>query len=127
MNKILKIFIILLIIFLLLYIMFIVYQKKIKSENYSLYKNGNNFLANYVVNNNFKKYGKCFIGGCVYNCGKYLENVINKIHQIGNIFDEYIIIIAYDHSNDNSLEILKKAQSSFKNFFILINQEKNLK
>lgn len=66
-----------------------------------------------------KKYGKCFIGGCVYNCGKHLKNVIEKIFQICSVFDEYTIIMAYDHSQDNSLEILNQYKST--NFHILIN------
>ena len=68
-----------------------------------------------------KKYGKCFIGGCVYNCGKHLENVIKNIHQIGSVFNEYCIIVAYDHSQDNSLEILNKCKLEYPNFHILIN------
>jgi hypothetical protein len=52
--------------------------------------------------------GKCCICGTVKNCGPYLDNVFNNIETIGKIFDDYKIIISYDHSNDNSLDILQK-------------------
>lgn len=47
--------------------------------------------------------GKCCICGTVRNCEKYLINVFNNIETIGNIFDDYKIIISYDSSNDNTL------------------------
>jgi hypothetical protein len=69
-----------------------------------------------------KKYGKCFIGGCVYNCAKHLKNVINKLHRISSVFDEVHIIMAYDDSTDNSLEILNEYKGT--NFHILISKNK---
>lgn len=76
-----------------------------------------------------KKYGKCFIGGCVYNCGKYLKNVIKQIHEIGTVFDDYCIIIAYEHSYDDSLEILENCKQKYNEkyndkskFHILVNE-----
>ena len=47
--------------------------------------------------------GKCCICGTVRNCEKYIINVFNNIETIGNIFDDYKIIISYDSSNDNTL------------------------
>jgi glycosyltransferase involved in cell wall biosynthesis len=66
-------------------------------------------------------YGKCFFGGCVYNCEKHLKNVIENIHKMGTVFDEYAIIVAYDKSDDKSLDILREEASKFKNFHLLIN------
>lgn len=54
--------------------------------------------------------GKCCICGTVRNCGPYLEKVFHNIQLIGAIFDDYRIIISYDVSNDNSLDILKNYQ-----------------
>ena len=44
--------------------------------------------------------GKCCICGTVKNCEAYLEKVFKNIELIGNIFNEYKIIIAYDNSNE---------------------------
>ena len=54
------------------------------------------------------KFGKCCICGTVKNCGPYLNKVFENIETIGNTFDDYKIIISYDDSSDNSLDILQK-------------------
>lgn len=63
--------------------------------------------------------GKCCICGTVKNCGPYLNNVLKNIEIIGNIFDDYRIVIAYDYSTDNSLQILNNYKSSNNEKFIL--------
>jgi glycosyltransferase involved in cell wall biosynthesis len=63
--------------------------------------------------------GKCCICGTVKNCGPYLEKVFKNIETIGQIFDEYKIIISYDNSTDNSLQILQKYKSEHSDNFIL--------
>jgi len=50
----------------------------------------------------------CCICGTVKNCGKYLEKVLANIEKIGALFSNFKIIISYDISSDNSLEILQK-------------------
>jgi hypothetical protein len=50
--------------------------------------------------------GKCCICGTVKNCEPYLSKVFKNIETIGQIFEDYKIIIAYDNSSDNSLEFL---------------------
>jgi hypothetical protein len=57
----------------------------------------------------------CYICGCVLNCEKYLKNVFNNIKKIGKIFDNYKIIIAYDESNDNTLNILNQYKKDLNN------------
>ena len=52
--------------------------------------------------------GKCCICGAVKNCAPYLEKVFKNIKTIGQLFDDYKIIMSYDQSNDNSLQILSK-------------------
>ena len=52
----------------------------------------------------------CCICGTVKNCGKYLEKVLENIEKIGALFSGFKIIISYDVSSDNSLEILQKYQ-----------------
>lgn len=50
--------------------------------------------------------GKCCICGTIKNCEPYLQKVFKNIETIGQIFEDYKIIIAYDKSNDNSLSFL---------------------
>jgi hypothetical protein len=64
---------------------------------------------------------KCCICGPVRNCGKYLDKVFKNIEKIGSIFSEYKIIIYYDHSTDNSLEILKKYELKNKRLKLFVN------
>jgi hypothetical protein len=67
---------------------------------------------------------KCCICGTVKNCGPYLEKVFKNIEIIGNIFDDYKIIISYDDSDDNSLDILNNYKSQNPEKMILhINTE----
>ena len=67
--------------------------------------------------------GKCCICGTVKNCGPYLNKVFQNIETIGKIFDDYRIIIAYDHSNDNSLEILQDYQLKNNKFILHIENK----
>ena len=62
---------------------------------------------------------KCCVCGTVRNCGPYLEKVLQNIEKIGSQFSDYKIVIAYDESNDNSLEILNNYKTNNPNNFIL--------
>lgn len=53
----------------------------------------------------------CCICGPVKNCAKYLNKVIENIQLIGSIFDDYEVVLFYDRSTDNSLDILKEYQA----------------
>lgn len=64
----------------------------------------------------------CCICGTVKNCGPYLSKVLRNMEKIGGIFNEYKIIIYYDKSNDNTLDILKKYQEKNPNMFFYINK-----
>ena len=50
---------------------------------------------------------KCCICGPVRNCGPFLDKVFENIEKIGEIFEDYEILIYYDVSNDNTLDKLK--------------------
>lgn len=64
----------------------------------------------------------CCICGTVKNCGKYLNKVLENMKRIGSIFDDYQIVIYYDNSNDNTLEILKKFQEKNPKMFFYVNR-----
>jgi hypothetical protein len=66
----------------------------------------------------------CCICGTVRNCGPYLNKVFKNIEKIGSIFDDYTIIIYYDKSCDNTLEILTKYQKINPKLFIYVNKKK---
>ena len=53
---------------------------------------------------------KCCICGTVRNCEKYLQNVFNNMEKIATLFDEYVILLYYDNSDDNTLQIIQNYQ-----------------
>jgi hypothetical protein len=54
-----------------------------------------------------------YIGGCVRDCGKYLNSVFQNIQKITTLFDSYQVIIAYDQSTDNTLFELERLSKQF--------------
>jgi hypothetical protein len=52
----------------------------------------------------------CCICGTVRNCGPYLEKIFSNMEIIGNLFNDYKIIIYYDNSSDDTLDKLKDYQ-----------------
>jgi len=65
----------------------------------------------------------CCICGTVKNCAPYLNKVLSNIEKIGSIFTDYKILIYYDKSTDNTLEILKKYQTTNPKMLIYINKK----
>ena len=65
----------------------------------------------------------CCICGPVKNCGPYLEKVLENMKKIGSLFDDYQIIIYYDKSSDNTLDILKKYQETNSKMIFHVNQK----
>lgn len=66
------------------------------------------------------------ICGTVKNCGPYLNKVIENMIKIGSLFNDYKIIIFYDHSIDNSLKILKLLKSKYPEKILLYINNKPL-
>jgi hypothetical protein len=64
----------------------------------------------------------CCICGPVRNCAPYLNKVLENIEKIGSLFDNYKILIYYDKSTDNTLEILKQYQLKNSRLLLYINQ-----
>jgi hypothetical protein len=63
----------------------------------------------------------CCICGPVKNCGPYLNKVLENIEKIGAIFDDYTLLIYYDKSSDNTLQILKEYQNKNPKFKLYVN------
>jgi len=53
----------------------------------------------------------CVFCGPVKNCAPFLEKVFLNIEKIATLFENYVIILFYDISTDNTLEKLKEYQS----------------
>ena len=52
----------------------------------------------------------CVFCGPVKNCGPFLDKIFSNIEKIATLFNNYVIILYYDHSTDNTLEKLKRYQ-----------------
>jgi hypothetical protein len=63
----------------------------------------------------------CCICGPVKNCGAYLNKVLENIEKIGSLFDDYTLLIYYDQSSDNTLQILKEYQNKNPKFKLYVN------
>ena len=64
----------------------------------------------------------CCICGPVKNCGPYLNKVLQNIEKLGSLFDDYKILIYYDKSNDNTLQILKEYQKTNPKLSFYVNK-----
>jgi len=106
------------------------FKKPIENTEFYYYSNEgvNNTVLNkvpYKIKNIEKS--NCYIGGCVFNCNKYLENIFKNILKVRQIFNEIKVIVAYDNSYDNSLETLNQLNELYNKSFsteIIINTEK---
>ncbi len=109
------------------------YLSKIFNPEQKIYLPYNiNLGIGYLLSNNINYFDitntkKSYICGCVKNCEKYLDGVFNNIKQISNLFNETKIIIAYDHSDDGTLEKLYSLKKEFSNLEILINNNERSK
>ena len=65
---------------------------------------------------------KCCICGPVKNCGVYLDKVFQNIEKIGDLFEDYVIIMYYDQSNDDTLDKLKKYQQKNSRLLFYVNK-----
>jgi len=63
----------------------------------------------------------CCICGPVKDSAQYLERVLANMEKIGGVFDEYVIILCYDDSTDNTLKILTDYVEKNSRFRLLIN------
>jgi len=65
----------------------------------------------------------CCICGPVKNCAPYLQKVLSNMEKIGSLFDDYQMIIYYDKSSDNTLQILKKYQLTNPKMLFYVNNK----
>ena len=65
----------------------------------------------------------CCICGPAKNCGPYLKKVLQNMVKLGSLFDDYKIVIYYDKSDDNTLQVLKDFQKNNKKMLLYINNK----
>ena len=63
----------------------------------------------------------CCICGPVKNCGPYLDKVFENIEQFGSLFDDYVIIVYYDKSDDNTLQFLQQYKQKNRRLQFFVN------
>ena len=66
---------------------------------------------------------KCCICGPVKNCAPYLPKIFENIEQIGSLFEEYVVIMYYDISQDNTLLLLKNYQRKNPKLTFFVNNK----
>lgn len=66
---------------------------------------------------------KCCICGTIKNVEYYLNKNFENMELIGSLFEDYIIILYYDYSSDNTLQKIKDYQIKNNKLQIIINNE----
>jgi hypothetical protein len=66
---------------------------------------------------------KCCICGTLKNCEPYLFIIFKNIEKIGSLFDDYVIILYYDKSTDNTLQILKNFKKINNKLIFYVNKK----
>lgn len=69
---------------------------------------------------------KCCICGTIRNCEKYLDKIFSNMEKIGALFDDYMIILYYDNSNDNTLNKMKEYEKKNPKFIFYVNKSEML-
>ena len=64
----------------------------------------------------------CCICGPVKNCGLFLDKVFENIEKVGSLFNNYIILIYYDNSSDNTLDKLKEYKQKNNKLTFYVNK-----
>jgi len=66
---------------------------------------------------------KCCICGAVKNVAQFLDKIFENMEKIGTLFDEYVIILCYDNSSDDTLQKIKNYQLAHPNkLFLYVNK-----
>ena len=66
-----------------------------------------------------------YICGCARSCEIFLDKVFLNIHNISELYKDFVIIIAYDVSSDNTLDKLLEHQSKYGETKMKILNNKN--
>jgi hypothetical protein len=80
-----------------------------------------------TTSQSFPILSNCFIAGCARNCGRHIPSVFENIRKIATLFKQTKVLIAFDYSVDNTLELLNAEKANEANtnmdIEILVNTE----
>ena len=65
---------------------------------------------------------ECCICCPVLNAGKYMDNVLNNMIKLGSTFSAYNVVLFYEHSQDNTIDIILRHMKINKNIILLVNK-----
>jgi hypothetical protein len=65
---------------------------------------------------------KCCICGTVRNCESFLDKIFSNMELIGSLFTDYMILLYYDQSDDNTLNKMKEYQNKNSKFLFYVNK-----
>jgi hypothetical protein len=66
---------------------------------------------------------KCCICGTVRNCEVYLDSIYGNMMKITQLFEDYVIILYYDESSDNTIQKLNYYSSINNKFTFYVNTD----
>ena len=69
---------------------------------------------------------KCCICGTIKNVEKYLNKIFQNMELVGSLFEDYVIILYYDDSTDNTLQKIKNYQVNNNKLQIINNNDNPL-
>ena len=64
---------------------------------------------------------ECCICGPAKNCGPYIQTVLENAEKIGSLFKDYIILVFYDKSSDDTLAKLKEYREKNPKLIFYVN------
>jgi hypothetical protein len=97
--------------------------EKIKKDPFSKWDTFYQIHGHHRNREPMSSFKKCCICGPVRNCEQYLDKVFQNVEKIGALFEEYMVVIVYDKSSDNSLAKLKQWQQKIPNMMLYVNKK----
>jgi hypothetical protein len=65
----------------------------------------------------------CIVGLCVKNNAKGLPKVFENMSNLKTLFDKFLVVVYYDESKDNSLDLLIELSVNYGLDYVIINEE----
>lgn len=64
---------------------------------------------------------KCCMCSAVKNVGRFLPKIVANMKTLGTVFDEYVMIFFYDHSDDDTWHVLEELKQCNHNLMVINN------
>ena len=66
---------------------------------------------------------KCCMCSAVKNVGRFLPKIVTNMKTLGTVFDEYVMVFFYDHSDDDTWHVLEELKQYNNNIVIINNPQ----